>query len=188
MVLGQSVYHLGTTGRIAHDGDFRLSCNLHDLVDEGRHVVLAHVCPSEVPVLLQRLRRVILVQITVLATSVVAHPNVIASLCQLSRQSRAQWIEPAKPGLRRLTRSVLHVDRRLVRVGGECLAFDLRDAEQCQKPAIQSFHCVGLPFVPVTVADVRPGLVFASLLLSLGICKTKQCDGCHFEEPCRPHE
>ena len=109
--------------------------------------------------LLQRPGIVVAIDITVLGASIVASPDVIASLRELADQGRTHRVE-TQPVVRCLTGTMHHQNGWLGRVFGEGLAFDRRDSEDCESPAVLSLHDMRLPLVAKSVAYIGPSLVF----------------------------
>ena len=70
--------------RVAHNGGLWLLGHLKNFFEMTWNVIVAHVCPSEVPVLFEGPRCVVTVNISILVASVGANPDVITKFSELS--------------------------------------------------------------------------------------------------------
>ena len=82
--LGKAVEHLCSAHRVANIVDLRLSADFNDLVHESRHIIHTKLGPTEIPSLkVLILFRVLLTDIAILSSPIVAHPDIVSLIIDL---------------------------------------------------------------------------------------------------------
>ena len=84
--------HLRCTLPIADVKELLNSCQVQNLIDHGRHILISHFLPAKVPVFRVGSRVEESMSLTVLGTTTVRHPDIVALVSQLEHPGNDVFI------------------------------------------------------------------------------------------------
>ena len=96
VIVGKCIVHLSCALRVPNVMDFVLASGMFDGFDLGRLVIYTHVRPFKTPVF-RILRRVSHVSLTVLGTSVVTKPHIVALINKLQVERLVRFLIVREP-------------------------------------------------------------------------------------------
>ena len=175
-IYAKSVEHCLCSKWESNPGDFILSGNFQDLVDEGRRIIFGELKSWEVPAFGFRPITILGVRVAIAGATSINHENVVAVVNQLKGHDilslpiccRCLILDPHKCILGTTVpdnhREFAFVDRSYLFAG--CVIFTC-DSKHGEGPAVFRFYSVGRPGVLSLIHEWRP------LRVSLSICSSE---------------